>query len=73
MKKDIMLVQIPLRDYTTKEMITDNVDYFNEKFEKFYDVLVVYDRNLKEIKIELVKPNLWNYIKYKFRNIFYGR
>lgn len=70
MKKDIMLVQIPLIEYTTKEMISYNIDYFNEKFEKYYDVIVVYDKNVKKIKIELVNPTLWNYIKYKFRNIF---
>lgn len=47
--------------------------YFEEKFDKYYELIIYESIDVKDIKVELLNPTLWNYIKYKFRNIFYGR
>lgn len=47
--------------------------YFEEKFEKYYDLIFYENKEVEKITVELLNPTLWNYIKYKFRNIFYGR
>lgn len=67
MRKDIMIVKIP-SCYSFEEHFEVN-RYFNRKFSKYYDLIIYKSDNVTETKVELITPTLWNYIKYKFRNI----
>lgn len=71
MKKDIMLIGLPCLYFS--EDINLIKKYFEEKFEKYYDLIFYENKEVEKITVELLNPTLWNYIKYKFRNIFYGR
>ena len=56
MKKDIMLVRIPSDGYMTEEVSNYNKKYFEDKFSKWYEVIISYDYELKKIEVELINP-----------------
>lgn len=72
MRKDILLVKFP---YYVSEESKDKIhnDMYKTQLSKWFFILSLYDSSVRDIKVELLNPTLWNYIKYKFRNIFYGR
>lgn len=70
MKKDLMLIRVP---FILATDVSEIAETFKQRFDKWYHVIVVTGQ-VHEIKVELVSPSLWNYIKYKFRSILnYGK
>ena len=66
-----MIVKIPAF-YSVEEHYRIEM-YFDEKFNKYYDLVIYESKDVTEIKVELLNPTFINYIKYKFRNMFYGK
>lgn len=68
MRKDIMLIRVP-QDTSNIDEIGNN---FSQRLVEWYTIIVIRG-DVNEMKVELINPTFLNYIKYKFRNMFYGK
>lgn len=71
MRKDILFIRVP--KYEKEINLREMSKVFEKRLGKWYHIIIIYS-SVDEISVELINPTFWNYIKYKFRNIFnYGK